>query len=323
MLTSNIAKANRIFRGVVKYNEELAKHTTIKTGGKTPLWFIPKDVEDLSKFLIFAKDAGLDIVVLGNGSNVIIKDGKLNFIFINLSSSYFQTIHSKNNIVKVRAGVNLKNLIGYCTERNLSGIEYFTMIPATVGGAVVNNIGVKFNNKLYEFSNIVHKIKLLDNETAELEEYSSNEFYPVRSNSSVEEENFLFKGVKFGYHSSNLKNKTIIEVSLNLEYGDYNKILSTLKALTEYRKNFQHYNLPSCGCIFKNPRNYKAGKLIQDSGLKGKRIGDAMVSTKHANFIINCGDACSRDVLELIRLVQEKVFENSNIWLEPEVEIIG
>lgn len=304
MLTERSAKLNSMFKGKIKYNEKLSKHTTIKTGGITPVWFIPKDVDDLSKFLMYANSIGLKTTVLGNGSNVIIKDKKIDFVFINLSSPYFKKIYSRGNIVIVRAGVELKDLIGYCTMRSLSGLEYFTLIPATIGGAVANNIGVAFDNKRYEFLDIIQRIKILDNTTGKLEIYSKHE-------------------LGFEYHNSNLVYKTIIEVELGLPCQNYNKIQARIDRINRYRQKIHDYSLPSCGCIFKNPTHYRAGKLIQDSGLKGKRIGDAMVSLKHANFILNCGRANSKDILTLIRLVQETVLKNYGIWLEKEVEIIG
>jgi len=300
----SLIELNKSFRGKIKYDEELSAHTTIKTGGIAPLWFVPYDINDLSKFIKLANDEGLKIVVLGNGSNVIIKDGKLDTVFVNLSSSYFKRVYLKQNIITARAGVDLEDLINYCVEKKLSGLEYFTLIPATVGGGVKNNIGVKLNGQIYNLSNFTQRLKLLDIHTNEIRNYTVDE-------------------LEFGYHISGLMNKIIIEVSFKLEYDNINKIQKRIESIKLYRKNVQDYTLPSCGCVFRNPDGKSAGKLIQDAGLKGKKIGDTMVSTKHGNFIVNCGDAKSEHILKLIKIIQQQVFQHHKIWLETEVEVIG
>jgi len=304
MISNKILEIDEVFKGSIRRNEKISKHTTMEVGGVAALWFIPEDIEDLSKFLKYANRKDLKIVILGNGSNVIVKDKKLDSLFVNLSSPYFKKIYCKDNVIVARAGVGLKELIDYCLSKSLSGLENFTLIPATIGGAVKNNIGVEFNSIKYEFSSIVEDIKLLEIDTLKLKTYKRDD-------------------VEFIYHTSDLSNKIILEVSLNLKKSNSDDISSRIKKISEYRKNTQDYSLPSCGCIFKNPPDKNAGRLIQDINLKGMKIGDVMVSLKHANFIVNCRKAKSKDILKLIKMIKSKVLKHYNIKLEEEVEIIG
>ncbi len=305
MLTNDIRQINKskFLKGKILRGENLSKHTTMKVGGITPIWFVPFDIGDLINFLNYCDINKLKIMVLGNGSNVVIKDDKLDMVFLNLSSSYFKKIVAEKNKVTVRAGTNLIDVIEFSKNISLSGLEYFTLIPGTIGGAITTNVSINFNGGIYKFSDKLNKITILDIKT--------KEFKTILVNKSN------FGDIKF-------ENKILIEAELSLTYDRNNTIAKRMKIISDYRKKTQDYTLPSCGCIFKNPlkKNISAGEMIQKSGLKGVRIGNAMISLKHANFIVNCGNACYKDILNLIKLTQQRVYEHYGIRLEEEIEII-
>lgn len=284
--------------GNIEYQKQLYKYTTMEIGGEALMWIEPRDEKDLVNILEYVNGTGDEIFVIGRGSNLIIHSDKLDYLFIKLSHSNFKNIGFDGNKVRLGAGIEMERPIYYSYKKNLSGLEYFTLVPSTIGGAVMSDLSTKIDSKKYKFVDLINKMKLLDKESLEVEEIRGTE------------------------NAQFLKNKIILEVELELKKDDLKNILHRKEKIMEYRKETQEYNYPSCGCIFKNPSNICAGKLIERIGLKGKKIGGAKVSHKHANFIINYDNATSNDVISLIELVQEKIFRNTGVWLEPEVEIL-
>jgi len=295
------------FRGDYKFNESLSKHTTFKIGGRCWVWCEPKDLEDLKFILRYRKDKNIPLFIIGEGSNILVKDYLFKGIFIHLDSPYFKRIEFKDNCVSVGAGVRLNELIKSSLERNLGNLEFLTGIPGSLGGALVMNAGIKtttINQKPQTISigDLVKKVTVMD------------------YNGKIKTLNK--KQLRFGYRNSNLSKYIILSAELKLKKQSQKNILERIKRFLKYRKDTQDLSNPSCGCIFKNPVGYSAGRLIQDCDLKGKRIGGAQVSLKHANFILNIGRAKARDVLRLMRFIQKKVYKKYRIWLSPEIKIV-
>jgi UDP-N-acetylmuramate dehydrogenase len=292
---------NLRFKSRIRFNEPLYKRTTFKIGGFARFWAEPKDIDDLRSLLDFSKKKSLPLFVIGKGSNLLVKDGGFRGIVICLNSPYFKRIKFQDNAIFACSGVALNNLINFTKAKTLSGCEFLWGIPGTVGGALVMNAGTKYKN----IGDLVEEVTVMD------------------YNGKVKTLNKKQKQVTFGYRTSNLSKYIILGAKLKLKKGERQDILKNIKNFMEYRRLTQELSRPSAGCIFKNPTTRSAGKLIELCGLKGTRVGDACVSGKHANFIVNLGSAQAKDVLKLIDLVQMKVKEKFEISLEPEIEIVG
>ena len=278
-------------------NADIRKYTTYKLEGKVKAIYFPSNVLELKELISDFKDKKIRYKVIGNGSNLIISP---NYDDVLIKLEKFDKLNINGNIVKVGSGYMLPKLALECAHNGLSGLEFASTIPATVGGAVYQNAGAYG----FQIDKIIKNVTVLD-ETGEIVILSKNE-------------------MKFGYRDSVLKHRKLIclEVTLELVLKKYDDIIQTMKDYLNQRKEKQPLEYPSAGSVFRNPLGYSAGKLIEDTGLKGYRVGDAMVSYKHANFIVNVGHATSEDVLKLIKLIQDKVKEKTGILLETEQEFI-
>lgn len=278
-------------------NAEIKKYTTYKLEGTVSEIYIPSDVLELKNLLAELKNKNIRYKILGNGSNLIVSS-KYDGVLIKLKN--FDTLNIDGNTVKVGAGYMLPKLALKCAENGLSGLEFAYGIPATIGGAVYQNAGA------YGFSidKVIKDVTILDGN------------YEIITLSKDE--------LKFGYRDSIFKHKNFIclEVTLELKKGNSEDILEKMKENLKHRKENQPLEYPSAGSVFRNPIGYSAGKLIEEAGCKGAQVGDAMVSYKHANFIVNTGKATAEDVLELIKLVQKKVEDKTGILLETEQEYL-
>lgn len=278
-------------------NAEIKKYTTYKLEGTVSEIYVPSDVLELKNLLAELKNKNIRYKILGNGSNLIVSS-KYDGVLIKLKN--FDTLNIDGNTVKVGAGYMLPKLALKCAENGLSGLEFAYGIPATIGGAVYQNAGA------YGFSidKVIKDVTILDGN------------YEIITLSKAE--------LKFGYRDSVFKHKNFIclEVTLELKKGNSEDILEKMKENLKHRKENQPLEYPSAGSVFRNPIGYSAGKLIEEAGCKGAQVGDAMVSYKHANFIVNIGKATAEDVLELIKLVQKKVKDKTGILLETEQEYL-
>lgn len=278
-------------------NAEIKKYTTYKLEGTVSEIYVPSDVLELKNLLAELKNKNIRYKILGNGSNLIVSS-KYDGVLIKLKN--FDTLNIDGNTVKVGAGYMLPKLALKCAENGLSGLEFAYGIPATIGGAVYQNAGA------YGFSidKVIKDVTILDGN------------YEIITLSKAE--------LKFGYRDSVFKHKNFIclEVTLELKKGNSEDILEKMKENLKHRKENQPLEYPSAGSVFRNPIGYSAGKLIEEAGCKGAQVGDAMVSYKHANFIVNTGKATAEDVLELIKLVQKKVEDKTGILLETEQEYL-
>jgi len=309
-------------------NVLLKNHTTYKIGGPAKYFFIAKKKEDLISALKTAKKFKIPIFILGGGSNLLVSDKGFNGLVIKVQSSKIkvQNYSSKFKNIYVDAGVKLSDLVDFCTENGLSGLEWAAGIPnATLGGAIFGHAQA-FGEKISDY---LESVEVLDLKTLKIKKLS-------RKQCQFSLKNSIFK---------KNKNLAILSAVFSFEKGGKQKIQEKTKEFLDYRKNNHPMDFPSAGSIFVNPEikikdknllaefpelnkyNKKgiipAGYLIAKCGLAGKKIGKAQISEKHANFIINLGDAKATDVLGLIKLAKQKVKEKFNINLETEIQLIG
>jgi UDP-N-acetylmuramate dehydrogenase len=289
----------QVFRGEIKTDEPLSKHTSFRIGGPADFYLYPKDLEDLSTVIEFAQNNKLPKFVIGNGTNLLVSDDGLRGIVIDLSQT-FKEIESKENSVTAGAGVDLETLIHYCTERGLSGLESLIGIPGQVGGGIVLNAGA-FDT---EISDRLSSVRLMDR-FGVIEKKRKNE-------------------LTFGYRMAGIpRDVIVVDAAFLLKEGNPKDMEISQNSYLRKRKEKQPLSLPSAGSVFKRPVGDYAGRLIEDAGCKGLRFGDAMVSKKHANFIVNCRLASAQDVLRLINEIRERVLKQFQVELEPEIHLIG
>ena len=285
--------------GKIIENIDLKKYTTYKVGGTGRVLVIPKDIKSLIKLMDYIKKNDVKYKVLGNGSNLIFSDGLYDGILIKLDD--FNDIDIKGTTITVGAGYNLIKLCMVAAKNSLAGIEFASGIPGTVGGAIYMNAGAYKSDMGY----IVKSVKLLTPE-GEVKTFSNKE-------------------MDFHYRTSFIQKNPgyiCLEVTYKLYRGKKESILEVINDRKKRRLESQPLEYPSAGSVFRNPDNNFAGKLIEDLGYKGKKIGGAMVSTKHANFVINTGSAKAEDVKKLILEIQEKVKEKYGIELKIEQEFV-
>jgi len=275
----------------------MSRHTTFRIGGPADAYVEPADVEALQLLLERARKAKIPVFVMG-GTNLLVRDGGIPGIVVRLVK--FDRIQElEDGVLYAEAGVGVPHLLKFAMQRGLTGLEFAAGIPGTVGGAVVMNAGTRFG----EMKDIVRKVRMVTT-AGEVLDLSADE-------------------AGFEYRRSRLPQGVVVGVWLGLKQGNKAHIESTVKTWLHRRKATQPIEMPNAGCVFKNPGGEPAGRLIEAVGLKGAQMGDAQVSTKHANFIVNRGRATAGDVLDLIRLVGKTVEEKSGVTLELEVKIVG
>lgn len=274
-------------------DEPMSNHTTFKTGGNADYLVIPQNKLEMIELL------KLDIskTIIGNGSNLLVKDGGIRGLVIKTTSLKNYSVEDETIIAE--AGILLSKLSNIAKDNSLTGLEFASGIPGTLGGAVMMNAGAYGG----EISNVVYETEYAD----------------INGNVYITNEH------DFGYRKSMFTNSefTILESKIKLAKGDKEEISIKMKELMKSRNEKQPVNMPSAGSTFKRPEGHFAGKLIEDAGLKGYKIGGAEVSTLHAGFIVNSGNATSKDILALIKHIQNKVKNEFGVDLEPEVRIIG
>jgi len=291
-----------IFAGleeIVETQHPLAKSTWYGLGGPADYFIRPKTIEQLQEVVRRCNEGKLPIYLMGQGSNLLIGDEGLRAAVIKLDSEEFTKIEFDQDGAGLTAwaGAELSRLVLTCVEKGLAGLEPLTGIPGSVGGAVKMNAGGNFG----DFGASVESVTLMDSR-ANIFERSKPELV-------------------FDYRQTNIAAKFILNARLRLTPGDPEHIMRTVKEIWIYKKNSQPLNTKNAGCIFKNPRGVSAGALIDRAGLKGLQMGGAVVSDKHANFIIAKKGCKSRDVMRLIEVVRQKVKEQFDVELELEIEI--
>lgn len=284
----------------VEENIPLKQHCTFAIGGTARAMVRPHTLEQISAVLRTCKEEDIPLYVLGNGSNVLFCDKGFQGIILKLTGNWSDYSIVGPQVV-AKSGIGLAHLAKKASLQSLTGMEFATGIPGTLGGGVIMNAGAYDG----ELAQIIRKV-LLMNPEGEILELSGEE-------------------MEFGYRTSRAQTEhlLILEVTMELRVGEYEKIWRRIDELTIRRWSRQPLELPSAGSTFKRPPDNFAGKLIEEAGLKGLRFRGAMVSDKHSGFVVNVGEASAADVRTLIRVVQKRVLEEFGILLQPEVRMIG
>jgi UDP-N-acetylmuramate dehydrogenase len=293
----SIAEIKQVFRGKITLNEKLAQFTTFRIGGVADYFVEPVDPCDAVNIVNYAKNKDIPYYVMGNGSNVLISDEGIRGLVLNLESGFSYMRHENGKII-AGAGVKMAKFVDFCIQNGYRGVEMLAGIPATVGGALVMNAGAYGG----EMSDYVVEVQVVKN--GEIKRLTK------------EESGFM-------YRNSKLRQAVVLEGVFELPKGNPEEVSRKRKELLLKRNDAQPVEIPNAGCIFKNPKDNYAAKLIEECGLKGKSIGGAMVSPKHSNFIVNYDKATAEDVIELIKIIRKTVKEKYGIKLELEVKLIG
>ncbi|WP_373277923.1 UDP-N-acetylmuramate dehydrogenase [Amphibacillus sediminis] len=283
----------------VLIDEWIRNHTYTKLGGKADYFVMPTSVEQVQAIVRLANREQIPFTLLGNGSNLIVRDGGIRGIVMNLKQ--LNAIRHEGEYIIAQSGARIIDTSYYALAQSLTGLEFACGIPGTVGGALYMNAGAYGG----EIKDCLSEAVVIDR---------SGQILTLPATD-----------LALGYRTSNIPNHgyIVIEARFALQPGDQSEIKTIMDDLTERRESKQPLEFPSCGSVFKRPPGYFAGKLIQDSQLQGKGIGGAEVSTKHAGFIVNKNDATAKDYIAVIEMVQEKVKEQFGVELECEVRIIG
>lgn len=283
----------------IMIDENMSNHIYFKVGGKADILLTPKKIEQLSETIKICKENNIPYYIIGNGSNLLVKDGGIRGVVIKLTE--LNRIQSKGNFIKAEAGVLLKDVSDRAIENSLTGFEFASGIPGSVGGAVYMNAGAYDG----EIKNVILDAEVLD----------ADGNIVVLNRDELE----------LGYRTSKVmkENYIVLSAIFQLELGEKENIQARVDELTRKREEKQPLEYPSAGSTFKRPEGYFAGKLIQDAGLKGYSVGGAAVSEKHSGFVINKGGATAKDILDLIAHIQKEVFKQFGVELHPEVRILG
>lgn len=285
----------------------LSRYSTFQIGGPACFFSEPSTVDELQGLLDFARAEELPFLVIGKGSNVLFPDEGFQGLVVTLIhlEPHSLVFDQAKESVTASAGVNLYRLALAARDAGLGGVEFLSHIPGTLGGALVMNAGFsRFPGRKMEIGDLVEEVTVLGPE-GELRRLSREE-------------------LRFAYRKTNLEGLIVVEARLKLSRAKPEAIQAEIRASFEYRNRVQDLRYPSAGSVFKNAEGKQdsSGQLIEKVGLKGKRIGGAMISDRHANFMVNVGGARASDILELISLAQKKVFETFEVRLEPEIRII-
>ena len=285
----------------VLVDESLKKHTTFGVGGLASLFIYPRSIDDLKRILKYSFKNKIKIFFMGSGSNLLISDNGFDGIIVSLKKSFKHFELNDCLEANIGTGVMLGHIVRTLTKKSVLGLESLIGVPGTLGGALIMNAGAYG----HEISNYLVSIKVLSLEGEE-KIYNKND-------------------LEFSYRFSSIpSNEIVVEAKFKFEVGDLNLINIQKSKASQSRRNSQPLQFRSAGSIFKNPNSKQAaGYLIDQANLKGIRIGDAEISVKHANFIINHGKASSKDILELIKLIKTKVKQKFNIDLQLEVKLLG
>ena len=285
---------------VIKEQESMKNHTSFRIGGPCDLMVCPKSAAELKAVLCLLKDVGIVPCILGGGTNVLVSDEGIRGVVICMKDSLTELRLEDDLTIVCGSGVSMARLANFAADHGLTGLEFAQGIPGTVGGGMFMNAGA-YGGELRNCAVRTHYINM-DGSEGVLEGDAQG----------------------LGYRTSAFQKMNVIitEAVFTLEKGDPAAIRETMKDLAQKRRSKQPLDLPSAGSTFKRPEGHFAGALIERSGLKGFSVGGAMVSPKHAGFVVNTGDATAKDVMELIAAVQQRVLADSGILLEPEVQMI-
>ncbi|HEU5394560.1 MAG TPA: UDP-N-acetylmuramate dehydrogenase, partial [Candidatus Methylomirabilis sp.] len=281
--------------GEVLYDEPMSRHTSYRIGGPADVMVCPRTVEATQAALRIAREHGAPVFILGGGSNLLVRDGGLRGLVLNLFGT-LQEMRAEGEAVTAGSGAKVTALVNFCARRGLAGLEPMAGVPGTVGGAVKGNAGA-FGVTISDHLASVRVLEL-----------------------TGEERVLKREALRFAYRQSSLTaEQVLVSATFRLRRGDAAALKQKVAQILAERRAKQPVEWRSAGSVFKNPPGDFAGRLIEGAGLKGTRVGDAMISPKHGNFFLNLGRATARDVLALIALAQERVRERTGVSLELEV----
>ena len=280
-----------IDRANIKVDEPMKNHTSFKVGGPADILVTPEDIEEVKAVIKICIENGVKYYLIGNGSNLLVRDGGIRGVVIKLSK--LNKIEVEGNKITAQSGASLYNVAKVALDNGLKGFEFASGIPGSIGGASAMNAGAYDG----EMSMVLESMLAIDN-NGELLTLAKDEMELAYRSSAI---------LKHGY--------TVVSVTLNLQVGDKEVIKARMDTLAKRRSDKQPLEYPSAGSTFKRPEGHFAGKLIEDCGLKGTCVGDAQVSEKHSGFIINKKNASAQDILNLIMLVQHEVEEKFGVQL--------
>jgi UDP-N-acetylmuramate dehydrogenase len=288
-----------LIKGKVLFDAPMRKFTSMQVGGPADSLLYPKNVDELRKAVRFARSRRIPFLILGRGTNLVVRDRGVRGWVISLTQG-MKRIQMDGETVEAEAGLSLQRLVQFSIRKGLTGLEPFFGIPGTVGGGVAMNAGAWGA----ELKDVLHSVTLMK-EDGEIVERSRSR-------------------LRFSYRGLAIPSSWIIlRGRFELKTGKKEEILDRVRSYSEMRRRKQPLDYPSAGSVFKNPKEGPAGKWIEEAGLKGFRIGRAMVSERHANFIINLGKAKAEEVIRLIKYVEKKVYEEKGISLDREVKVVG
>ena len=281
-------------------DEPMSKHISFRVGGPADILVKPSSEDQIKDILTFAKKENIPYLIIGNGSNLLVRDGGIRGIVIKIAEN-FNDFSIEGTTVTAQSGAMLSFMGKAIMRNNLTGFEFAAGIPGTLGGAIALNAGAYGG----EMKDIVKSVRLIDSQ-GNIVELSNEE-------------------MQFAYRKSILSKEEYIVLSavMELKEGNYEEIRDIMKDLTNKRVTKQPLNLPSAGSTFKRPEGYFAAKLIEDCGLKGLTLRGAQVSDKHCGFVVNLGGAQAKDILDLIYVVKSTVYSKFGVMLEEEVKILG
>jgi UDP-N-acetylmuramate dehydrogenase len=299
-LRKSIEVLTKFLQGEVFFNEPMSKHTSFKIGGPAEIFVKPFNTDDLVATLRWAKSNKVPVFVMGNGTNIIVSDSGIEGVVVKISDSFSQIAFNGNEVL-AQAGVSLQHFLEESMQRNLGGMEFAWGIPGAIGGSITMNAG----SNSHFVSTRVRYVNVAD--------YNANIF---RLNHD---------DLKFDYRYSRIQDENLIllDALFDLETKNFNDIDKERENNLKTRKEKQPINYPCAGSVFKNPPTTYAGKVLEEAGCKGLRIGDAQISDLHANFIINLGNANANDIVSLIREAQQRVYKLKDLILELEIKLVG
>jgi len=287
-----------LVRGEVRFDEPLARHTTLRIGGPVDALVAPADLDDCCRVRSFCAERGIPSRAIGSGSNLLVRDGGVRGVLV--SAKLLRTLERAGDTIRVGAGVPTGKLLDFATRAELGGVEFLGGVPGTVGGGLIMNAGTY----LGEFTNVTTEVTSVDAAGQVMR----------RDHDAC---GFVYRG------SAIPESDVIVEGALRLEARPRAEIEADVLALRDRRRAREPHGVANAGSIFKNPPGDFAGRLIEAAGLKGRAIGGAQVSPAHANWLVNTGGARAADLLALIDLVREEVMQKFGVHLELEVKVVG
>jgi UDP-N-acetylmuramate dehydrogenase len=282
---------------IVRQDESIGPYTWLGIGGPAKYFVTPRSVEELSEVVRRCNENEIPTRVLGAGANLLVDDAGFSGAVVHLRQGHFTEYRRTESGLHAAAGADMGKLVLHCVREGLGGLECLTGIPGTVGGCVRMNAGGSFG----DIGNVVESVEVM---TAGGELFTRHR-----------------PELAFAYRSTNITARYILGVDFRLTEDDPHRILRQVKQIWIYKKNTQPLGSRNAGCVFKNPRGISAGALIDRAGLKGRRVGGAHVSDKHANFILADAGTKASDVLKLINTIREEVYKTAEVYLELEIEV--